>query len=83
MQEESNQFKKNDVWDLVPLPEGINSIGTKCGFNNKLDESGNAVRNKARLMAKGSAQIEGVDYEKTFVHVSRLESIRILLARIC
>lgn len=63
MQEELGQFKKSDVWDLVPLPEGKNPIGTKWIFKNKLDESGNIVRNKVRLVVKGYAQIEGIDFE--------------------
>ena len=80
MQKELNQFKKNDVWDLVPLPNEKNPIGTKWIYKNKLHESGNVIRNKARLVAKGYAQIEGVDFEETFAPVARLESIRILLA---
>ena len=80
MQEELNQFKKNDVWNLVPLPKGKSQIGTKWIFKNKLDESGNVIRNKARLVAKGYSQVEGIDFEETFVPVARLESIRTLLA---
>jgi len=49
-------------------------------FHNKLDESGNVVRNKARLVAKGYNQEEGIHFDETFVLVARLEAIRILLA---
>jgi len=51
MQEELNQFQRNDVWDLVPKPQHKNIIGTKWVFRNKLNEQGEVVRNKARLIA--------------------------------
>ena len=80
MQEELDQFTRNDVWDLVPAPRGKSIIGTKWVFRNKLDEAGNVVRNKARLVAQGYNQQEGIDYEETFAPVARLEAIRILCA---
>ena len=49
-------------------------------FLNKLDESGNVLLNKSRLVIQGFSQIEGVDFEETFAPVARLESIRIILA---
>ena len=55
-------------------------IGTKWVFRNKLDEEGKVVRNKARLVAQGYNQEEGIDYEETFAPVARIEAIRILLA---
>nr|KYP40207.1 Copia protein [Cajanus cajan] len=55
-------------------------ISTKWVYRNKLDESGNVVRNKARLVAKGYSQQEGIDIIETFVPVARIEAIRILLA---
>ncbi|KAI9191129.1 hypothetical protein LWI28_004008 [Acer negundo] len=51
MQEQLNQFERNEVWTLVPRPRNINVIGTKWVFRNKSDEDGNIVRNKARLVA--------------------------------
>jgi len=80
MQEELNQFERNQVWSLTPQPKDHPIIGTKWVFRNKLDESGNVVRNKARLVAKVYNQEEGIDFDKTFVPVARLEAIRILLA---
>ena len=83
MHEELNQFKRNEVWDLVPKPTSHKSIGTKYVFWNKLDESGIIVRNKARLVAKGYNQEEGIDYDETYAPGSRLEAIRLLLAFAC
>ncbi|GJS72549.1 retrovirus-related pol polyprotein from transposon TNT 1-94 [Tanacetum coccineum] len=83
MQEELNKFTANDVWELVPNPKSMTVIGTKWVFRNKLDENGVVSRNKARLVAQGYNQQEGIDYDKTYAHVARLESIRILLAYAC
>jgi hypothetical protein len=80
MQDELNQFVRNDVWTLVPKPNDHNIIGTKWIFKNKSDEHGTVVRNKARLVAQGYIQVEGVDFDETFAPVARLESIRILLS---
>ncbi|MCI10538.1 gag-pol polyprotein, partial [Trifolium medium] len=79
MQEELNQFKRSEVWDLVPRPDGINVIGTKWVYKNKSDENGVVTRNKARLVAQGYTQVEGIDFDETFAPVARLESIRLLL----
>jgi hypothetical protein len=58
----------------------INVIGTKWIFKNKQDENGLIVRNKARLVAQGYSQVEGMDYDDTFAPVARLEAIRLLHA---
>ncbi|GJY55957.1 retrovirus-related pol polyprotein from transposon TNT 1-94 [Tanacetum coccineum] len=83
MQEELNQFVSNDVWELVPNPMDMTIIGTKWVFRNKLDKNGVVSRNKARLVAQGYNQQEGIDYDETYAPVARLESIRILLAYAC
>ncbi|GJY75571.1 retrovirus-related pol polyprotein from transposon TNT 1-94 [Tanacetum coccineum] len=83
MQEELTQFKTNDVWCLVPPPKNQTIIGTKWVFKNKLDENGVVSRNKARLVAQGYNQQEGIDFDETYAPVARLESIRILLAYAC
>jgi hypothetical protein len=62
MQEELNNFKRNEVWSLVPRPKQ-NVVGTKCVFRNKQDEHEVVTRNKARLVAKGYAQVAGLDFE--------------------
>ena len=83
MQDELGQFKRNEVWDLVPRPEGVNVIGTKWVYKNKSHEQGVVTRNKAILVAQGYTQIEGVDFDETFSLVARLESIRLLLGVAC
>ncbi|XP_073152562.1 uncharacterized mitochondrial protein AtMg00820-like [Henckelia pumila] len=80
MQDELNQFERNSVWYLVPRPLDKSIIGTIWVFKNKLNESGNVVRNKARLVAQGYRQEEGIDFDETFAPVARLEAIRIFLA---
>ena len=57
-----------------------NVIGTKWVFKNKQDSSGIVTLNKARLVAQGFSQVEGVDFGETFSPVARFESISILLA---
>ena len=80
MQEELAEFKRNNVWKLVPRPSNKTVIGTKWVFRNKLDEHGTVTRNKARLVAQGYRQEEGIDYDETFAPVARLEAIRLFLA---
>ncbi|KAI3821481.1 hypothetical protein L1987_09049 [Smallanthus sonchifolius] len=80
MQEELLQFKRHDVWKLVDLPPGKYAIGTRWVFRNKQDEISIVVKNKARLVAQGYTQEEGINYDEVFAPVARLEAIRIFLA---
>nr|GEY11825.1 ribonuclease H-like domain-containing protein [Tanacetum cinerariifolium] len=64
MQEKLLQFKMQKVWILVDLPYGKREIGTKWVYRNKKDERGIVVRNKARLVAQGHTQEEGIEYEE-------------------
>nr|GEV71437.1 retrovirus-related Pol polyprotein from transposon TNT 1-94 [Tanacetum cinerariifolium] len=80
MQEELDQFAKLNVWRLVPRPEGKSVIKTKWIFKNKKDESSLVIQNKARLVAVGYSQQEGIDYNETFALVARIEAIHLLLA---
>ncbi|GJX13781.1 putative ribonuclease H-like domain-containing protein [Tanacetum coccineum] len=73
-------FKIQKVWILVDLPFGKKAIGTKWVYRNKKDERGVVVRNKARLVAQGHRQEEGIDYDEVFAPVARIEAIRIFLA---
>jgi hypothetical protein len=80
MNEELDQIEKNQTWELVPRPKNKNVIGTKWVYKNKMNEDGKVIRNKARLVCKGYALVEGVDYEETFSPVAILEVIRMFLA---
>ncbi|GJX21843.1 putative ribonuclease H-like domain-containing protein [Tanacetum coccineum] len=80
MQEELLQFKLQEVWTLVDLPNGKRVIGSKWVFRNKKDERGIVIRNKARLVAQGYTQEEGIDYDEVFAPVARIEAIRLFLA---
>ncbi|GJX27876.1 putative ribonuclease H-like domain-containing protein, partial [Tanacetum coccineum] len=80
MQEELLQFKLQKVWVLVDLPKGHRAIGTKWVYRNKKDERGIVIKNKARLVAQGHTQEEGMDYNEVFAPVARIEAIRIFMA---
>ena len=83
MQEELNQFERNEVWELVPRPNNQRVIGTKWIYKNKMDKNVIIIRNKTRLVAHRYNQQEGINYEETFALVARLEAIRMLLVFAC
>nr|GEY25322.1 reverse transcriptase domain-containing protein [Tanacetum cinerariifolium] len=74
------EFKKLDVWVLVPASDNISPLTLKWLFKNKYDEEQTVIRNKSRLFVRGYRQEEGIDFEKSFALVSRMEAIRIFLA---
>ncbi|GKE66981.1 putative ribonuclease H-like domain-containing protein, partial [Tanacetum coccineum] len=74
MQEELLQFKLQKVWILVDLPKGHRAIGTKWVYRNKKDERGIVIRNKARIVAQGHTQEEGIDYN---------EKVQLLRCEVC
>nr|GEW76274.1 retrovirus-related Pol polyprotein from transposon TNT 1-94 [Tanacetum cinerariifolium] len=80
MQEELLQFKRLDVWVLVPTPDNISPLTLKWLFKNKHDEEQTVIRNKSRLVVRGYRQEEGIDFEESFAPVARMEAIRIFLA---
>ncbi|GJU14797.1 retrovirus-related pol polyprotein from transposon TNT 1-94 [Tanacetum coccineum] len=80
MQEELNEFERLEVWELVPRPDKVMVITLKWIYKVKLDELGGILKNKARLVARGYRQEEGIDFEESFAPVARLEAIRIFLA---
>ncbi|GKD87315.1 retrovirus-related pol polyprotein from transposon TNT 1-94 [Tanacetum coccineum] len=80
MQEELNEFERLKVWELVPRPNKVMVITLKWIYKVKLDELGGILKNKARLVAHGYRQEEGIDFEESFAPVARLEAIRIFLA---
>nr|GEU79677.1 retrovirus-related Pol polyprotein from transposon TNT 1-94 [Tanacetum cinerariifolium] len=80
MQEELNNFERLDVWELVPRPDKVMVITLKWIYKVKLDKLGRILKNKARLVARGYHQEEGIDFQESFASVARLEAIRIFLA---
>lgn len=66
MQEELVQFERNKIWEVVPISNFVNFIGTKWLYKNKSDENSNVTRSKAHLVAQGYTQIEEVDFGETF-----------------
>nr|GEZ36513.1 retrovirus-related Pol polyprotein from transposon TNT 1-94 [Tanacetum cinerariifolium] len=77
---ELHQFDRLHVWELVDKPFGKMVIKLKWLWKNKMDEDQTVIRNKARLVEKGYAQEEGIDFEESFAPVARLEVVRILIA---
>nr|GEY66168.1 hypothetical protein [Tanacetum cinerariifolium] len=80
MHEELYQFDRLDVWELVDRPLCKNVINMKWLWKNKRDEENTVIRNKSRLVAKGYAQKEGVDFEESFAPVAQLEAVRLFIA---
>nr|GEW00754.1 putative ribonuclease H-like domain-containing protein [Tanacetum cinerariifolium] len=80
MQEELLQFKRLDVWVLVPVPDNKKPLTLKWLFKNKHDEEKTVIRNKNRLVVRGYRQEEGIDFEESFALVARMEAIGIFLA---
>ncbi|GJZ62422.1 putative ribonuclease H-like domain-containing protein [Tanacetum coccineum] len=80
MQEELHEFERLKVWELVPPPDKAFVITLKWIYKVKLDELGGILKNKARLVARGYRQEEGIDFEESFAPVARLEAIQIFLA---
>ncbi|GJZ21261.1 retrovirus-related pol polyprotein from transposon TNT 1-94 [Tanacetum coccineum] len=80
MQEELHEFDRFEVWKLVPRPDKVMIITLKWIYKVKLDEMGGILKNKARLVARGYRQEEGIDFEESFAPVARLDAIRIFLA---
>ncbi|GKE37623.1 retrovirus-related pol polyprotein from transposon TNT 1-94 [Tanacetum coccineum] len=76
MQEELHEFERLEVWELVPPPDKAFVITLKWIYKVKLDELGGILKNKARLVARGYRQEEGIDFEESFAPVARLEAIR-------
>jgi hypothetical protein len=80
MQSEMDAVEKNRTWELADLPRGHSLITLKWVFKLKRDEAGAIVKHKARLVACGFVQREGIDFDDTFAPVARMESVRLLFA---
>ena len=80
MQEEIEALHKNKTWDLVPLPQGRKAISNKWVYKIKRDSNDQVERYRARLVVKGFAQKEGIDFNEIFSPVVRLTTVRVVLA---
>ncbi|GJW86894.1 retrovirus-related pol polyprotein from transposon TNT 1-94 [Tanacetum coccineum] len=81
MQEEMNEFERLEIWELVPRLDKVMVITLKWIYKVKLDELGEILKNKARLVARGYGWEEGIDFEESFAPVARLEAVRIFLVQ--
>jgi hypothetical protein len=80
MEDEMRFMSINKVWNLEEIPKGAKTVGCKWVYRTKCDSNGNIERFKARLMAEGFTQREGIDYTKIFSSVSCKDSLRIIMA---
>jgi hypothetical protein len=80
MTKEYQCIMKNDVWDIVPRPKGKSVVTSKWIYKIKLATDGSVKKYKARFVARGFSQVEGIDYEETFAPVSQYTSIRTIIA---
>ncbi|GJV70641.1 retrovirus-related pol polyprotein from transposon TNT 1-94 [Tanacetum coccineum] len=81
MQEEIHEFERLQVWELVPCPDFMMVIKLKWIYKVKKDELRGVLKNKSRLVAKGYRQEEGIDFEESFAHVTRIEAIRLQISQ--
>lgn len=80
MDKEITAIEKNQTWELTELSQGHKAIDLKWVYKLKKDQNGAVTKHKARLVAKGYVQRQGIDYEEIFAPVTRLETVRLLLA---
>jgi hypothetical protein len=80
MMEEYNSIMKNDVWEIVPRPEGKSMVTSRWLYKLKYVANDNIEKYKARFLARGFSEVEGVDYDEIFTLVSRYTSIRAVIS---
>jgi hypothetical protein len=80
MTEECQSIVNNDVWEIVPRPKSKDVVSSKWLFKIKPAVDGSIEKYKARIVARGFSQKEGIDYEETFAPVARYTSIRTIIA---
>ena len=80
MIEEYQSIMKNDVLDIVPKPEGKSVVPSKWIYKIKHTSDGSIEKYKARFVARGFSQKEGIDYKETFAPIARYTSIRAIMA---
>eukprot|EP00253_Pinus_taeda_P027362 PITA_27362 len=80
MNEEYRSLLANDTWDLVPLPKGRKLVRCKWVYRTKYGPDGKVDKHKARLVAQGFSQVEGIDYTETFSPVAKMNSVCLVLS---
>ena len=80
MAEEYDSIMQNEVWEVVPQPEGKSVVTSRWVYKVKYATDGSIEKHKARFVARGFSQVEGIDYDETFVPVARYASIRTVMA---
>jgi hypothetical protein len=80
MNEEIKSLQENETWTLTELPYGKNLVSNKWVFKTKLNPDGSISKRKARLVARGFSQKEGIDFYETFAPVVRYETVRLILS---
>ena len=78
--EEYDSIMRNDVWEVVPRPEGKSVVTSRWLYKVKYTADGSIEKHKARFVARGFSQVEGIDYNETFAPVVRYTSIRTIMA---
>lgn len=80
MEEKMRALERNKTWELVDLPTGKKLVGCRWVFTIKYKSNGSVKRYKARLVAKGYTQSYGINYQKTFASVAKMNSVRVLIS---
>ena len=80
MVEAYDSIVRNSAWEIVPRPVGKSIVGSRWIYKVKKATNGSVKKYKARFVARGFSQIEGIDYEETFALVARYSSIRTILS---
>lgn len=78
MAEEIKVIERNGTWKMVDLPAGKNVTGLKWIFKTKFAANRRIQKYKVRIVAKGYAQQQGIDFEEVFSLVARFETMRIM-----
>lgn len=80
LDEKIKSIDKNKTWELCSLPEEAKCIGVKWIFKTKLNEHGEIIKHKARLMAKGYSQEHGINYTEVYAPVAHMDTIKTIIA---
>ena len=80
MDSKINSIEKNQTWKLIDLLAGAKTIGVKWIYKTKLNELGEVDKYKARFVAKGYSQQQGVDFTEIYAPVARMDTVRMIVA---